>query len=90
MLSYKAPRLRRLRALDPHAMAAPNAPQTPLLEHVEAPSAEANAPPWAPTPADVDPESARDEEQTERAHASGYARFSDGQKRVMTRARLLR
>ena len=64
-------------------MAASSTPQKPLLEHVEAPSAEVNAPTREPAPADEDLEGAREEEQAERAHAAVYARFSDRQKRVI-------
>ena len=60
-------------------MAASNTPQTPLLEHVEAPSAERTA----PAPAEEDFVAAREEEQAERAHAAVYARFSDRQKHLL-------
>ncbi|VDC03564.1 unnamed protein product [Peniophora sp. CBMAI 1063] len=64
-------------------MAAPNSLQTPLLEHVEAPTAELNVPAQEPAPADVDAEAACEQERDERAHAAMYARFTEPQKRLI-------
>ena len=56
---------------------------TSLPDHVEVSSVEWTVQAQEFTHADVDPGGAREEEQAERAHAAGYARFSDGQKRVI-------
>ena len=64
-------------------MVASNTPSAPLLEHFEVPSGEANAPTQDSTPAEADIETAREQERAERARAAMYARFSDGQKRVI-------
>ena len=64
-------------------MVASNTPSAPLLEHFEVPSGEVNPPTRDSTPADADIEAVREQERAERARAAVYARFSDGQKRVI-------
>ena len=64
-------------------MAASDTPSAPLLEHFEVPSGDVDAPTQDSIPADADIEAARELERAERARAAMYARFSDGQKRVI-------